>query len=242
MTEHDSGIRLPLTADEELLAAGQPIVEALHTDAERMDRMRADLEMGFTALAGVQCGVSVFGSARVTSDHPDYLAGRRVGAALGRAGFTVITGGGPGVMEAANRGARDVGAPSVGLNIELPFEQGSNPYLDVSVTFHYFFARKVCFVRYATGFVVLPGGFGTLDELFEALTLIQTRKVRHFPVVLVGSYHWGPLWDWVRERLLAGGYVSAEDLELVTLCDDADEAVELLRMGAAAQGLAPAGA
>ena len=199
--------------------------------------MRADLEMGFDALAGLGCGVSVFGSARVPEDDPDYALGRAVGAALGRAGLTVITGGGPGLMEAASRGARDVGARSIGLNIELPFEQHANPYLDLSLTFRYFFARKVCFVRYSCGFVVLPGGFGTLDELFEALTLIQTDKVRQFPVVLVGRHHWGPLWDWVRERLLADGYISPEDLELVTLCDDPEEAVATMRAAGQAQGV-----
>src|SRR4051812_22605548 len=186
MTEHDAGIRIPLTPDEELLGAESPGVQSLHTDSDRLARMTADLKMGFDALAGTQCGVTVFGSARIPADDPQYALGRSVGAALGRAGFTVITGGGPGLMEAANRGARDAGARSVGLNIELPFEQFANPYLDLSLNFRYFFARKVCFVRYAVGFVVLPGGFGTLDELFEALVLIQTDKVRHFPVLLVG--------------------------------------------------------
>jgi uncharacterized protein (TIGR00730 family) len=240
MTEHDTGIRLPLTYDEELLGADRPVVESLRTDAERLDRMRADLAMGFEAMHGTTCGVSVFGSARVGREEPDYALGRAVGAELGRAGFSVITGGGPGLMEAANRGARDVGARSIGLNIELPFEQFANEYLDVSVTFHYFFARKVCFVRYAIGFVVLPGGFGTLDELFEALVLVQTAKVRQFPVVLVGRHHWEPLWDWVGDRLVGGGYVSPGDLELVSLCDDPGEAVAALRSAAFAQGLEPA--
>jgi uncharacterized protein (TIGR00730 family) len=236
MTEHDSGIRLPSTPDEELLSAQRPAVESLHTDGERLRRMRADLEMGFAALGGTICGVSVFGSARVSPDDPTYALGRAVGGALGRAGFTVLTGGGPGLMEAANRGAREAGAPSVGLNIELPFEEDANPYLDVSLTFHYFFARKVCFVRYSNGFVVLPGGLGTLDELFEALVFVQTRSVRHFPIVLVGVEHWRGLWSWVRERLVAGGYVSAPDLDLVTLSDDPDEVVERMRQGALAQG------
>jgi hypothetical protein len=236
MTEHDTGIHLPLTLDEELLGAERPSVESLLGDEERLERMHADLAMGFTALRGTARGVSVFGSARVREDDPDYALAREVGAALGRAGFSVITGGGPGLMEAANRGARDVGARSIGLNIELPFEQGANPYLDLSLTFHYFFARKVCFVRYASGFVVLPGGFGTLDELFEALVLIQTGKVRHFPVVLVGRDHWTPLWDWVRDRLLAEAYVDPEDLELVALVDDPDDVADALVAGARAQG------
>jgi len=236
MTEHDSGISIPLTPDEELLSAEWPRVESLHTDAERLDRMRADLAMGFAALADVGCGVSVFGSARVLPDQPEYAVGRAVGAALGRAGFDVITGGGPGLMEAANRGARDVGARSIGLNIELPFEQFANPYLDIALTFRYFFARKVCFVRYARGFVVLPGGFGTLDELFEALVLIQTDKIREFPVVLVGRDHWEPLVRWVGDRLLAGGYLAREDLGLVTIADDPDEVVDVMRRAARAQG------
>jgi uncharacterized protein (TIGR00730 family) len=240
MTEHDAGIHIPLTPDEELLGAESPVVESLHTDDERLARMTADLRMGFDALAGTECGVTVFGSARIPADDPQYAHARAVGAALGAAGFSVITGGGPGLMEAANRGARDVGARSIGLNIELPFEQHENPYLDLSLTFHYFFARKVCFVRYAVGFVVLPGGFGTLDELFEALVLIQTDKVRHFPVVLVGTEHWAPLWDWVERRLVAGGYVSGADLDLVALVDDPGEAVQRLRQAALDQGVAPA--
>jgi uncharacterized protein (TIGR00730 family) len=239
MTEHDTGIHIPLTPDEELLGAESPVVESLHTDAERLARMTADLQMGFDALAGTECGVTVFGSARITPDDPQYAHARAVGAALGTAGFSVITGGGPGLMEAANRGARDAGARSIGLNIELPFEQHENPYLDLSLTFHYFFARKVCFVRYAVGFVVLPGGFGTLDELFEALVLIQTDKVRHFPVVLVGTEHWAPLWEWVEQRLVASGYVSGADLDLVALVDEPDEAVQRLRQAAVDQGVVP---
>jgi uncharacterized protein (TIGR00730 family) len=224
MTEHDTGLRIPLTPDEELLGADRPRIESLHTDDERLDRMRGDLEMGFRALEGTR-GVSVFGSARVGPYEPDYALGRAVGAALGRAGFSVITGGGPGLMEAANRGARDAGAHSIGLNIELPFEQFANRYLDLSLTFRYFFARKVCFVRYATGFVVLPGGFGTLDELFEALTLIQTRKIRFFPVVLVGSAFWDGLVDWLRARLLAAGTIGPRDRTLLQVTDDIDEIV-----------------
>jgi uncharacterized protein (TIGR00730 family) len=239
MTEHDTGIHLPLTPDEELLGAERPAVESLLDDDQRLDRMRADLAMGFEALGEIECGVSVFGSARVPEDDPSYALGRAVGAALGRAGFSVITGGGPGLMEAANRGAQDVRARSIGLAIELPFEEAANPYVDLSLTFHYFFARKVCFVRYSSGFVVLPGGFGTLDELFEALVLIQTGKVRHFPVVLVGTEHWAPLWGWVREQLVAEGYISPSDLELVTLCDDPGDVVAALKAGARAQGVLP---
>lgn len=228
MTEHDTGIRIPLTPDEELLSAQWPRVESLHTDAERLDRMRADLAMGFAALADVGCGVSVFGSARVRPDQPAYAVGRAVGAALGRAGFDVITGGGPGLMEAANRGARDVGARSIGLNIELPFEQFANPYLDVALTFRYFFARKVCFVRYARGFVVLPGGFGTLDELFEAVTLVQTHKITRFPIVLLGSDYWSGLIDWIRDVMVRDGKISPGDLDLLSVTDSVEEAVRIV--------------
>jgi uncharacterized protein (TIGR00730 family) len=226
----------PATPDEELLSAELPTVRSERTDEERVERMCADLMAGFKALAGTTCGVTVFGSARTPADDPHYELARTIGAELGRAGFTVITGGGPGLMEAANRGAREVGARSVGLPIELPFEERLNPYLDVTVRFRYFFARKVCFVRYANAFVVLPGGFGTLDELFEAVVLIQTGKVRDFPVVLVDRAHWAPLWDWVRGALVRGGYISPGDPDVVTICDRAEEAVEQVMRGAIAQG------
>jgi uncharacterized protein (TIGR00730 family) len=156
---------------------------------------------------------------------------------LGEAGFAVITGGGPGVMEAANRGAQDAGATSVGLNIELPFEQGMNAYVDVGLTFHYFFTRKVMFVRYACAFVVFPGGFGTLDEMFEALTLIQTHKIRHFPVVLAAREHWDGLMEWTRSRLLGAGMIAPEDFELMRFADDPAEIVQLVRHGASQQAV-----
>jgi uncharacterized protein (TIGR00730 family) len=170
-------------------------------------------------------GVTVFGSARVQEGHPAYDEARVVGRLLAEAGFAVVTGGGPGVMEAANRGAREGGGLSVGFNIELPHEQRSNPYLDIGLTFKHFYARKTMFVKAAEGFVIFPGGFGTLDELFESLTLIQTGKVLHFPVVLFDTGFWQPMLDWVRERPLAEGMISPEDLELLTLTDDSDEAV-----------------
>jgi uncharacterized protein (TIGR00730 family) len=197
-------------------------------DQERVARIDREIETGFVALAGVTKAVSVFGSARVGEDHPDYGIARRLAARLGEAGFAVITGGGPGVMEAANRGARDAGAQSIGLCIELPHEQRANDYVDLAVDFHYFFVRKLMFVRYASGFVVFPGGFGTLDELFEALTLIQTGKIHHFPVVLVGRNHWAPLVEWVSGHLLAGSLVSGQDLDLLLVNDDVDEVVALL--------------
>jgi uncharacterized protein (TIGR00730 family) len=208
------------------------------TDAERVDRMQDELARGFAAMQGVRCGVSVFGSARTAPDDSRYALAREVGRRLGAAGFEVITGGGPGTMEAVNRGAQDAGARSIGLNIELPFEQGPNAYQDLALTFHYFFARKVMFVRYACAFVVFPGGFGTLDELFEALVLVQTRKVRHFPIVLVDSAFWQGLVDWIRDRLVAEGMISPADLDLVAVTDDPDEIVRIVRGGAELQGLA----
>jgi uncharacterized protein (TIGR00730 family) len=169
--------------------------------------------------------VTLFGSARVTEDHPAYRAAREVGRRFAEAGFTVITGGGPGVMEAANRGAKEGGGLSVGFNIELPHEQESNPYLDVVVTFRHFYVRKTMFVKPAEGFVIFPGGFGTLDELFEALTLIQTGKIQDFPVVLFDSDYWRGLTDWIRGRLLAEGMISAEDDDVIVVTDDSAEAV-----------------
>ncbi|HSD80492.1 MAG TPA: TIGR00730 family Rossman fold protein [Solirubrobacteraceae bacterium] len=229
-------VRTPETPDEELLGAEQPVVAVQRTEAERLERIHDELVRGFKAMAAVRCGVSVFGSARVAAGDPVYEHARTVARRLGEAGFDVITGGGPGVMEAANRGAQEAGALSVGLNIVLPFEQAPNPYQDVALTFHYFFVRKVMFVRYATGFVGFPGGFGTLDELFETLVLIQTRKIRNFPVVLVGTEHWSPIVGWLRERLVAERYVGAGDVDLVTVTDDPDEVVAVATRGAVRQG------
>jgi len=234
MTEHPA--HRPLTDDEEVLGAEVPTVLSLVTDEQRVARMAAEIEMGFRTLHGIHRGVSVFGSARTPPGTREYELARRVGRRLGQAGFTVITGGGPGAMEAANRGAEEVGARSIGLNIELPFEQHANGYVTDAFEFHYFFTRKIMFVRYANAFVVLPGGFGTLDELFEALTLIQTRKVNEFPVCLVDSTYWGGLVDWLRERALADGMISPEDMDLFVVCDDLDDVVEHVRVGARAQG------
>jgi uncharacterized protein (TIGR00730 family) len=172
--------------------------------------------------------ITIFGSARVTRDDPVYAEARDIARRIVEAGFAVVTGGGPGVMEAANRGARDGGGVSVGFNIELPHEQFENGYLDISLTFDHFYVRKTMFVKAAEGFVIFPGGFGTLDELFEALTLIQTGKVLHFPVVLFDRDYWAPLLDWIRGRLLPEGMISPEDLELLTVTDDHDEAVQVL--------------
>jgi uncharacterized protein (TIGR00730 family) len=194
--------------------------------------MREELERGFALLSGLRRGVAVFGSARTPEDTPGYELARAIGRALGDAGFCVITGGGPGSMEAANRGAREAGTTSIGLTIDLPFEPGANPYVDVNIDFHYFFARKVMFVRYSGAFVVLPGGYGTLDETFEALTLIQTGKIRYFPVVLFDSGYWSGLVEWLRDRMLADGNISPPDLDLIQVTDSVEEVVEICQSAA----------
>jgi uncharacterized protein (TIGR00730 family) len=194
-------------------------------ELRRALRIFRELIRGFRALHFVGPCVTVFGSARFGEGHPAYEQGRAVGRALARAGFTVMTGGGPGVMEAANRGAKEVGGASIGCNVELPREQLPNRYLDRHVTFRYFMVRKLMLVKYSYAFIALPGGFGTLDELFEALTLIQTGKIRHFPVVLFDTGYWAPMIEFMRGELLADGMISAADLELLRLTDDVDEAV-----------------
>ena len=220
--------RAPSTPDEELLQAETAEILSVLSDENRIRRMTAELHAGFDALAHVGPAVSIFGSARTSPDHPEYLLACEVARTLGNAGFAVITGGGPGTMEAANRGAREAGALSIGLEIDLPFEQGVNAYVDLPVRFHYFFTRKVMFVRYASAFVVFPGGFGTVDELFEALTLIQTGKVHHFPVVMVGSGYWSGLDTWMRERMLGEGKISPPDLELLQFCEDPEGILEIV--------------
>jgi len=202
-----------MTFDEELLLwLGDETPAIGAADAERVHEIAAEFARGFDALSRVGRAVTVFGSARTPREHPDYSLVREVGACLGRAGYAVITGGGPGLMEAANRGARDAGALSIGCNIELPREQAANEFLDISLRFHHFFVRKVMFVRYACAFVIAPGGYGTLDELFEALTLIQTRTIRHFPVILLGGGEWESLLEWLRETVLARRYIDPGDL------------------------------
>ena len=201
----------------------------VHTDPWRVLRIQAEFVEGFGLLAELPRAVSVFGSARTKPDHPHYEAGVRIGAALARAGYAVITGGGPGAMEAANRGASEAGGLSVGLGIELPFEQELNEWVDVGISFRYFFVRKTMFVKYAQAFVILPGGFGTLDELFEALTLVQTRKVTRFPVVLFGTAYWSGLVEWIRGALLESGTISRGDLDLFTVTDDVDEVLALIQ-------------
>jgi len=231
--------RAPRSADEDLLHCATDPSGA--GDPERVERIAREIAAGFAALAPIGKAVSVFGSARTGRDDPLYAQARRVAAALGQAGFAVITGGGPGLMEAANRGARDAGAASVGLGIELPHEQSLNAYLDVAVGFRYFFARKLMFVRYSSAFVVLPGGFGTLDELFEALTLIQTGKVHEFPVVLVGRGHWAGLVEWLDHTIGAPGFASPTDTDLLVVSDDPDEIADLVqRCHLRRQALGPA--
>jgi uncharacterized protein (TIGR00730 family) len=213
--------------DEELLEAESTNVETYLDDAKRIERVDEELAMGFSALAHVGKAVSIFGSARTPVDHPEYALARDAARRLGDAGFAIITGAGPGAMEAANRGASDAGVPSIGLDIELPHEQAYNEWVDLGLTFHYFFTRKVMFVRYASAFVVFPGGFGTLDELFEAATLRQTRKIRHFPILLVGSSYWQGLVDWLAGPVLEGGKIEPHDVERLQVTDDLDEVVAI---------------
>ena len=228
--------RAPRTSDEELLGAEHAVLESVHTDEERLERMRKEMGEGFAALAHIGRGVSLFGSARTPPEDPGYGQAREVARMLGQAGFAIITGGGPGMMQAANQGARDAGAMSVGLNIQLPFEQRFNPYVDIPLRFHYFFTRKVMFVRYSCAFVVMPGGYGTMDELFEALTLIQTGKILHFPVVLLGNHYWNGLLDWLRSTMLAKGKISPGDIDLLQIADSPEQAVEIVERAAARQG------
>jgi uncharacterized protein (TIGR00730 family) len=223
------------TTDQRLLDSRGPS-DWLHTDPWRVLRIQSEFVEGFGMLAELGRAVSVFGSARTHRDDPEYAVGVRLGAALAEAGYAVITGGGPGTMEAANKGACEAGGTSVGLGIELPFEQGLNPWVDIGINFRYFFARKTMFVKYAQGFVVLPGGFGTFDELFEALVLVQTRKVTSFPIVLIGTDYWGGLVQWIRNTVLPSGKVSAPDLNLLHLTDDVDEAVAVIRSSVADSG------
>ncbi|MEM7033623.1 MAG: TIGR00730 family Rossman fold protein [Chloroflexota bacterium] len=214
------------TEDEQLLSAPAAPVSGTTSEAWRVFRIMGEFVEGFESLSDIPPAVTVFGSARDREADGNGWYEKAVGLTrhLGEAGFAIITGGGPGIMEAANRGAREAEAYSVGLNIELPFEQFINPYVDLSIDFRYFFTRKVMLVKYAKAFVVMPGGFGTMDELFEALTLIQTGKIRNFPIVLFGTEYWGGLIEWLRNTMLANGKISAEDLDLILLTDSAEEA------------------
>jgi uncharacterized protein (TIGR00730 family) len=223
------------TTDQRLLDSREPS-DWVHTDPWRVLRIQAEFVEGFGLLADVPQAVSIFGSARTKPDTEEYALAERIGAALARAGYPVITGGGPGIMEAANRGAVSAGGVSIGLGIELPFEQSLNDYVDIGIEFRYFFVRKTMFVKYSQAFVVLPGGFGTLDELFEAITLVQTRKITRFPIVLVGTTFWGGMLDWIKTQMLPAGNISDEDLELVHLTDDPAEVVDIVKRSQMTQG------
>ncbi len=229
--------RIRLTEDERMLDRPMPVEPAprvpelgafTHTDTWRIMRISGEFVAGMDALAEVGAGVTVFGSARFTATHPMYAEARKLGGLLAQAGFAVITGGGPGLMEAANLGAKEAGGLSIGLNIELPFEQAGNPHTNLSVDFRYFFVRKTMFVKYSNGFVIFPGGFGTLDELFEALTLVQTHKISRFPIILINRDYWKGLLDWVERTQLAEGAVSPEDLNLLMTTDSVEEARDML--------------
>jgi uncharacterized protein (TIGR00730 family) len=222
------------TTDQRLLDRRGPS-DWVHTDPWRVLRIQSEFVEGFGLLAELPRAVSVFGSARTPRDHPHYAAGVQIGAALASNGYAVITGGGPGAMEAANRGASEAGGLSVGLGIELPFEQDLNEWVDVGIAFRYFFVRKTMFVKYAQAFVILPGGFGTLDELFEALTLVQTRKVTRFPVILFGTEYWSGLVDWIRSTMATTGTINESDLELFTVTDDIDEVMAVIQAADAAR-------
>ncbi|HOB05811.1 MAG TPA: TIGR00730 family Rossman fold protein [Propionibacteriaceae bacterium] len=214
----------PTTTDQRLLEP-HGSSEWVHTDPWRVMRIQSEFVEGFGTLANLGPAISVFGSARTKKSHPAYQAAVEIGRKLVEAGYAVITGGGPGIMEAANKGAHDAKGTSVGLGIELPFEQSLNEYVTLGINFRYFFARKVMFLKYSQGFIVMPGGFGTFDELFEALTLVQTHKVTQFPIVLYGVDYWTPVLDWLRDHVLPEGYIKAEDLDMMFLTDDIDEAV-----------------
>jgi uncharacterized protein (TIGR00730 family) len=240
--EHRRSGRLVMGRDLDKKMAGDPTVTEdlkllertarpafLNTDPWRALRILAEFVEGFDALATVGPAITVFGSARVSEADPIYAMAREIGRLLALEGYAVITGGGPGVMEAANRGCQEGGGLSVGCNIELPHEQDINPYVDLGVEFRYFFARKTMFVKYADGFVILPGGYGTMDELFEALTLIQTGKIRHFPVILVGTEFFSGFIDWIKDKLLGEGMIAPSDLDLIQVTDDPEEVIRIVR-------------
>jgi uncharacterized protein (TIGR00730 family) len=216
-----------VTQDEQLLETPK-YDEFTHTDTWRVFRIMGEFVEGFDDLASVTRGVSIFGSARTQPDNPQYKAAQETAALLARAGYSVITGGGPGIMEAANRGAYEAGGISIGCNIELPFEQKANPYLTRTMNFRYFFVRKTMFVKYSTAFIIFPGGFGTLDELFEALTLIQTRKIKNFPVILFDSNYWSGLLKWVEDTMFKEGKINENDLRLLHMTDSPSVAVEII--------------
>ncbi|WP_433327697.1 TIGR00730 family Rossman fold protein [Spirillospora sp. CA-294931] len=222
------GRSVPQTTTDQRLLDDRGPSDWVHADPWRVLRIQAEFVEGFGLLAEIPEAVSVFGSARTKPGSEEYELAVEIGAKLHDAGYAVITGGGPGIMEAANKGCDDNGGLSVGLGIELPFEQKLNDYIDIGLDFRYFFVRKTMFVKYSQAFIVLPGGFGTLDELFEAITLVQTRKITRFPIVLVGTAFWAGLLDWVKDQMLSSGKISPQDLDLFHLTDDPDEAVRVI--------------
>ncbi|BDA65025.1 LOG family protein [Actinomyces capricornis] len=226
------GTQIPEQTTDERLLSQSDETDWLHSDPWRVLRIQSEFVEGFGALAELGPAISVFGSARTAPTDPAYQTAQEIGSGLARSGYAVITGGGPGMMEAANRGAHNAGGVSVGLGIELPHEQGLNEYVDLGINFRYFFARKTMFVKYSDGFVVMPGGMGTLDELFESLTLVQTRKVSSFPIVLVDSGYWSGLLEWMRSTVVERGMISPQDPDLIQVVDTAQEAVDFV-VGAA---------
>jgi uncharacterized protein (TIGR00730 family) len=216
------------TEDEQLLQPTPHDWDFTQSDPWRVFRIMGEFVEGFDTLAKVGPAVSIFGSARVPPGNPQYVSAEATARLLADAGLAVITGGGPGIMEAANRGAREAGGTSIGCNIELPFEQGMNPWVEISVNFRYFFVRKTMFVKYSEAFIIFPGGFGTMDELFEALTLIQTGKIRNFPVILFGSDYWAGMLAWLKRVMLEEGKIAAEDLDLLVVTDSPEHAVEVI--------------
>jgi len=229
------GNQIPATTTDQRLLDRRGPADWVHTDPWRVMRIQAEFVEGFGLLAELGPAVSIFGSARTSRDSGDYATAETIATGLAKAGYAIITGGGPGIMEAANKGAAAGGGVSVGLGIELPHEQGMNEYVDVGVEFRYFFVRKTVFIKYSQAFVVMPGGFGTMDELFEAVTLVETGKITRFPIVLFGSSYWGGLITWLREKVLAERKISASDLDLLTVADDPAEVVRII-VGAHGQG------
>jgi hypothetical protein len=223
------GKQVPATTTDQRLLDNRGPSDWVHTDPWRVMRIQAEFVEGFGLLAELGAAVSIFGSARTKRDAPGYELASGIATGLSEAGYAIITGGGPGIMEAANKGAADAGGVSVGLGIELPMESGLNDYVNVGVEFRYFFVRKTVFIKYSQAFVVLPGGFGTLDELFEALTLVATDKITRFPIVLVGSAYWSGLLDWLKTTMLAEGKISPDELSLVQIADEPDEVVKIIK-------------
>jgi uncharacterized protein (TIGR00730 family) len=231
------GKQIPATTTDQRLLDRRGPADWVHTDPWRVLRIQAEFVEGFGLLAELGPAVSIFGSARTPRGTAEYETAERIATGLAKAGYAVITGGGPGIMEAANKGATEGGGVSVGLGIELPREQGLNEYVDIGLEFRYFFVRKTTFIKYSQAFVVMPGGFGTMDELFEALTLVETGKITRFPIVLVGSAYWAGLLDWIRSTMLAAGNISVGDLDLVTVTDDPDEVVRFIARAHAQAGI-----